>query len=160
ACANRRKKTGELSSLYGTGAEAGLESSEVGVEMGDGLDAAEIVFEGNVLIRSVRVFVWEAEANQNAGHFEGVVHLRDERDGTALANEYGFFAEAFFQSRLGLLENGIVIGSDPGLSHAQDIEFAVNAFRKKLSNVFLHEFGDFLGILVGDQARGEFCKGV
>src|SRR5438876_4186909 len=136
----------------------GLESGEIGIEMGDGLDTAEIVFKGKVLVGSVRVFVRQAEAKQNAGHFESVVHLCHERNGAALANEYGFFAEAFFQSRLGLLENGIVIGSDPGLSHAQDIEFAVNAFRKKLSNVLLHEFGNLLWFLIRNQTGGEFCE--
>src|SRR6266478_4550547 len=95
-----------------------LESSEVGVEVGDGLDAAEIVFEGNMLVGGVRVFVGQAETQQNARDFKGVVHLRYEWNRAAFANENGFPAEAFFQSRLGLLEDGIVIGSDPGLSGA------------------------------------------
>ena len=138
----------------------GLESGEIGIEMGDGLDAAEIVFERDVLVRGVRVFVRKAEANQDAGHFEGVIHLRHERNGTTLANEHRFFAKSFFQSRLGLLENGIVIGSDPGFSSAQNFELAMDGFRKKLSNMLLHEFGDFLRVLIGYETRGEFCKGL
>ena len=76
--------------------ENDLQSGEIRVEVGDGLDAAEVVFEGNVFIGGVRVFVGEAEAEQNARHFEGVVHLRYERDGTTLANENGLLAEALF----------------------------------------------------------------
>ncbi len=34
-----------------------LQSGEIGVEVSDGLDAAEVVFEGNVLIGGVRVLV-------------------------------------------------------------------------------------------------------
>ena len=82
--------------------------------MGDGFDAAEIVFERNVFIGGVGVFVGEAESEQNARYFEGVVHLRDKRDGTAFANENGFFAEAFFQSRLGLLKMGLLNGATQG----------------------------------------------
>src|SRR5947199_6052675 len=107
----------------------GLESGEIGIEMGDGLDTAEIVFKGKVLVGSVRVFVRQAEAKQNAGHFESVVHLCHERNGAALANENGFLAEAFFQGRLGLLENGLVVGSDPGFSSAQNFKLAMNSFR-------------------------------
>ena len=137
-----------------------LESSEVGVEVGDGLDAAEIVFEGNMLVGGVRVFVGQAETQQNTRDFKGVVHLRYERNGTAFANENGFPAKAFFQSRLGLLENGIVIGSDPRFSGAQDFELAMDGLGKKLSNVFFNELGDLVGILIGDEARRKFCKGL
>src|SRR5260370_15979578 len=74
-----------------------LGSSEIGVEVGDGFDAAEIVFKGDVLIGGVRVFVGEAETNQDARHFEGVIHLGYEGNGTAFANEHGLSAEAFLQ---------------------------------------------------------------
>src|SRR5438046_8051018 len=97
--------------------------------MRDDLDATEIVVEGNVLVVGVRVFVGQAETEQNARHFESVVQLRHERNGAALANENGFLAEAFSQGRLGLLENGIVVGSDPGFSSAQNFKLAMNSSR-------------------------------
>ena len=124
--------------------------------MGDGFDAAEIVFEGNVLVGSVGVFVGEAEADQDAWDLKSVVHLRNEGDGTALTDEHGLPAKALLQSVLCLLENRIVVGSDPRLSGAQDFELAMDRFGKKLSNVFLDEFGDLLRVLIGDEARGEF----
>ena len=55
-----------------------LQGGQVGVEVGYGFDAAEIIFQGQVLVGGVGVFVWQAEADKDAGHFEGVVHLGDE----------------------------------------------------------------------------------
>ena len=69
----------------------GLEGGEIGVEMGDGFDAAEIVFEGEMFVGSVRVFVGQTEADEHAGNFESVMHLRDEGNGAAFTNENGFF---------------------------------------------------------------------
>src|SRR6267378_124484 len=112
--------------------------------MGDGLDTAEIVFKSNVLIRGVRVFVRQTEADQNAWHFEGVVHLSYKRDGPALANENRLPAEALLQGGLRLLENRIVVRSHPGFSSAQDCELAINRFRQELSNVLLDKFGDLV----------------
>ncbi len=155
SCSKRGLALAQEASQRGgrTHSEVRSKSSEIGVEVGDGLDAAEIVFEGNMLVGGMRVFIGEAETEQNARDFKGVVHLRDKGDGAAFANENGFPAEAFFQSRLGLLENGIVIGSDPRFSGAQYFELAMDGLGKKLSNVFFHEFGDLVGILVGDEAR-------
>src|SRR6058998_1843239 len=89
-----------------------LQGGEIGVEVGDSLDAAKIIFQRDVLVRSMGVFIGQAEADQDARHFKSVIHLRYEGDGTALANENCFLAKPLFQSRLGLLENGIVIRSD------------------------------------------------
>src|SRR5260370_26540890 len=134
------------------------ESSEIGVEVGDGLDATEIIFERDVFIGSMGVFVRQTEAEQDARHLEGVVHLGHERDGTALANENGLLAEAFFESGLRFLENRSLVRSHPRFSSAQDFKLAMDRFRNKLSNVFLHELGDLVRILIGHQARGEFSK--
>src|SRR6266852_1305659 len=136
--------------------KARLKIGQIGVEMGDSLDAAEIIFQRDVLVGSMGVFVGQAEADQNARHFEGVVHLSDEGDGTALANEDGLLSETLFQSCLCLLENRIVVGSHPRFPGAQNFKFAMDRFRKKLSNVLLHELGDLVRILVGYEARGEF----
>src|SRR6266581_8967095 len=71
----------------------GLERSQIRVEVGHGFDAAEIVFKSQVFVGGVGVFVRQAKADQDARHFEGVVHLRYERNGTTLANENSLSAE-------------------------------------------------------------------
>jgi len=43
--------------------------------MRDGLDAAVVVFEGEMLVWGVGVFIGKPEADENTWHFEGVVHL-------------------------------------------------------------------------------------
>ncbi len=53
-----------------------------------------------MLVGGVGVFVGQAEADQDAWNFEGVVHLSDEGDRTAFADEYGPFAKAFFERTL------------------------------------------------------------
>src|SRR6266850_4829786 len=111
-----------------------------------------------MLVRGVGIFVGEAEAEQDARNLEGVMHLRDERNRAAFANENGLLAEAFFQGGLGLQENRGVIRRDPWFSGAQDFKFAMNGFRQQLSNMLFYELGDFLRILIGYQTRGEFGK--
>ena len=96
----------------------GLECGEIGVKMGDGFDAAEIVFEGEMFVGSVRVFVGQTEADEHAGNFESVMHLRNEGYRATLTDEDRFSAEAFFQSGLRLQENRGLIGCHPRFSHA------------------------------------------
>ena len=127
--------------------------------MGDGFDAAEIIFQGEVFVGGMSVFVGQAEADQDAGHLEGVVHLRDERDRAAFADEDSLFAKAFFQRGLRFRENRSLIRSGPGFAGAEDFEFADHGFRQQLADVLLHELGDLLRILIGHQARGEFRPG-
>src|SRR6267142_3508880 len=103
--------------------------------MSDGFDAAEVILEGDMFVRGVGVFVGQTEAEQDAGNFEGVMHLGDERNRAAFANENGLLAEALFQGGLGLQENGGLIRSDPRFSSAEAIKFAMNRFRQQLSNV-------------------------
>src|SRR5215467_8023261 len=86
-----------------------LSYGKVGVELGDGFDATEVVFEGDVLVGGVGVFVGEAKTEEHTRHFEGVVHLRDERNRTAFADEHGFFAEALFERSLRFPEDRIVV---------------------------------------------------
>src|SRR6266436_6299669 len=124
--------------------------------MGYGFNAAEVVLEGDVFVGGVGVFVGQAETNQDARHFKGVVHLGYEGDGTSLADENSFLAKSLFQGRLSLLENGIVVRSDPRFSGAQNFEFTMDRFGQKLSNMLFHELSDFAGILLGYEARGEF----
>ena len=135
----------------------GLERGEIGVKVGDGFDAAEIIFQGKVLVGGVRVFVWKAEADEHAGNFEGVMHLRDEGNGAAFTNENGFFAKAFFERALGDLEDRRMERGDPRFAGAEDIEFALYGFRQEFANVFFYEFGDGVRILAGYEARGKFC---
>ncbi len=125
--------------------------------MSDGLDAAVVIFESEMLVRRVRVFVGKPEADENARHFKRVVHLGDEWDRAAFPNEYSLFAEAFLQRGLGHLENRSLVGRDPGLAGAQHFKSAVHALGKKLADMLFDEPGDFLRILIGHEPRGEFC---
>src|SRR5258706_9646455 len=113
-----------------------------------------------MLVGSVSVFVRKPEADEHAGNFEGVIHLGDEWNGATFTNENRFFLEAFFQSGLGALENGRVIGSGPGLSGAENFEFAFHGFRQKLANMFFNESGDASRVLPGNQASGKFGVGL
>src|SRR5579859_4104756 len=70
----------------------GSERGKVFVKMRNRLDAAVVVFESQVFVGSVCVFVGKAEADQHARYFECVVHLGHERDGTTFANKDGLFA--------------------------------------------------------------------
>ncbi len=72
-----------------------------------------------MLVWGVGVFIGKAEADENTWHFEGVVHLGDEGDGTAFTNEHRFFAKTFLQSGLGHLENRSFVGRHPGFARAQ-----------------------------------------
>src|SRR6266480_2159538 len=117
-----------------------------------------VFFKSQVFVGGVGVFVRQAEAEQDARHFEGVVHLRYERDGTTLANENSLSAKALHQRGLCFLENGIVVGSHPRFSGAQDFKLAADRFRQEHSNVFLHKFGDPVRNLVGYQASRELSK--
>ena len=103
-------------------ARLALEGGEVGVEVGYGLNAAEIVFEGNVFVGGMRVFIGKAEADQDAWHLEGVVHLGDEGNRAALANEHRLFTEAFFERCLSLRENGGMIGRGHSFAGAQHVK--------------------------------------
>ena len=40
----------------------GLQGRQVGIKVGDGLDAAEIVFEGDVFVGGVGIFIGQPEA--------------------------------------------------------------------------------------------------
>src|ERR1700733_1172374 len=53
------------------------------VEERHGLDSAEIIFQSDMFVGCVRIFVRQSEAQQHTRNFECVVHLRDERNGAA-----------------------------------------------------------------------------
>src|SRR6266853_2077693 len=124
--------------------------------MGYGFNAAEVVLKGDVFIGGVGVFIGQAETNQDARHFKGIVHLGYEGYGTSVADEKSFVDKSLFQGRLSLLENGIVVWSDPRFSGAQNFKFTMDGLGQELSNVLFHELSDFAGILLGYEARGEF----
>ena len=94
--------------------------------MSYGFDAAEIVFQVEMLVGSVSVFVGQAEADENAGDFEGVVHLSDEWDRAAFADKDCFFLKAFFEGGLGALKNWRMVRGGPGFAGAEDFEFAMD----------------------------------
>src|SRR5258707_8486069 len=131
---NRKRRREESASPTRSGqAEAGrykadcgtvLEGGQVLIEVGYGLDAAEIVLQIEMFVGGVGVFVGKAEAHEYAGDFKGVVHLGDEGNGAAFADEDGFFLKALFESGLGALEKGCMVRSGPGVAAAEDFAFA------------------------------------
>src|SRR5580704_13234354 len=112
-----------------------------------------------MLIGGVGVFVGEAEADEDARNFEGVVHLGHEGNGAAFADENSFLAEAFFERGLSLRENRGVIRRGPRFTRAEHFEFAGYRFWKQHSDLFFNEFGNLVWILIRDQASGKFCEG-
>src|SRR5580693_5271973 len=112
-----------------------LESGKTGIEMGDGFDAAEIIFKSKVFVGSMRVFVREAEADEHARNLEGVVHLRDEGYGAAFADEDGFFSVTLFESGLRDLENRRFQRIDPRLAGAEHVVLALDFFRQKFTDL-------------------------
>src|SRR6202035_2437078 len=112
----RRKRSG-AGREPGAGSEcANANSSEAAqafIELRDGLDSAEIIFQSDVLVRGVRVFVGQPEAQQDAGHLERVVHLRDKRNRSALADKNGALAKTFFKRTVRHLKIRMRIGRDP-----------------------------------------------
>src|SRR3984893_2393153 len=130
-----------------------LGGGQVSVEVSDGFDAAEIIFQGDVFVGSVGVFIRQTKTDEHAGDFESVVHLRDEGDGAAFANKHGAFAKTLFERVLRLFENGRLIRCGPRFAGAKNVEFAMHAFRQKFAYVFFNKLGDFLRILMGNEAR-------
>src|ERR1700722_1474638 len=112
-----------------------------------------------MLVGGVGVFVGEAEADQDARNFEGVVHLGYEGNGAAFADEYGFLAETLFERGLSLRENRGVIGRGPRFAGAEHFEFAGYRLWQQLADLLFNEFGNLMRILIGDQTSGKFCEG-
>src|SRR6185437_10834480 len=135
------------------------ERGKRGVKRRYGFYAAEIIFQRNMLVGRMRVFVGQTETKKDAGHFESVVHLRDKRNRAAFADEYRFFAKAFFERVNCLLENGMRIGCDPRLTHAEHFKFAADGFGQQFADVALDLFRGFRGILIRHQASRDFCEG-
>src|ERR1700688_2987099 len=104
-----------------------------------------------MLVGSVRVFVRQAEADKHAGYFEGVMHLRDERDGAAFANEDGFFPEAFLERALGDLKDWRMERRYPRFTGAEHFEFALHGLRQEFQNVLFDELRGGVRILVGNE---------
>ena len=136
----------------------GLERGKAGIKVSDSLDSPEIIFESYVFVGSVRVFVGQAETQEYAGNFERVMHLRDERDGAAFANEHGFFSEAFLESALSNFKDWRVERGDPRFTSAEQVKLEFDGLWQKFANVFFDEHSNFLRILIGNEARGKFRK--
>src|SRR5271154_5565837 len=101
---------------------------ELIVKKRDSLNSAEIIFQRDVFVRSVRIFVRQSETEKNTRNFKGIVHLGHEWNRTAFANEHSFLAEARLQSVNGFLENRMGIRRYPGLAGAQNFKLASNCF--------------------------------
>src|ERR1700722_6180866 len=112
-----------------------------------------------MFVGGVRVFVGETEADKHARNFECVMHLRDERDGAAFADEHSFFPEAFLESALRNLEDGRVERGNPGLAGAEHVELALYGLRQEFANVFFDELRDGVRILARNEPRRKFRVG-
>src|ERR1700730_11699255 len=96
--------------------------------MRDRLDPAEIIFQIKMLIRSMRVFVRQSASNENARNLEWLMHLCDQRNRSAFANEDRFLAESLFQRCLRLREYRRVERSNPRLSRTQNFKLHLHCF--------------------------------
>src|ERR1700730_4101691 len=115
---------------------------EIRVEVRDGFDSPEIIFERYVFIGRMSIFVRQSKSNQNAGHFERVMHLRNEGNGTAFANENSFFPKTSFQSALRLLKNWRLKGSRPRFPGAQNLKFASDRTGQQRADLFFDQLGN------------------
>jgi len=86
-------------------------------------------------------------ADQNARHFEGVVHLVTKGMEPPSRMKTAFLPKPF-PGVLCFFENRIVVGSYQGfpLLKTSNLQWTVS---QELSNVLFHEFGDLVRILVG-----------
>jgi hypothetical protein len=127
-----------------------LKCGEIRVKVGDGFDAPEVILDSDVFVGSVGVFVRKAKPDQHAWNFECVMHLRDERNRAAFANEDSLFAKSFFEGALGDLENWRVERGYPRLAGAKHFELVLDGFRQEFANMIFHEFRDSVRILIGN----------
>src|SRR4029077_14082373 len=67
------------------------------IEVSHGLDASKIVFQQNVLVRGMGIFVGQAKTQHDARHLERVVHLSDKGNRAAFADKNGALAESRFE---------------------------------------------------------------
>ena len=78
--------------------KAASERRKICVEVRDGFNSAKIIFERDVFIGCVSVFVRQSKSDQNTGNFESIMHLRNERNRAAFANENSLFPKRFAPS--------------------------------------------------------------
>ena len=72
----------------------------------------------------------QPEAEQDARHLEGVMHLRDKRNRSALANKYRPLAESLLERPVRHLEERVRVRRDPGLALAVHVEFELHCLRQ------------------------------
>src|SRR5271156_3863071 len=154
-----RKKRPENGPFLSLGLKREFAGSEILIKKSDRFDAAKIIFQGNVFVGGVSVFIRHAEAEEHARNLEGIVHLGDEGNRSAFADEDGFFAEAGFERMNGLLENRMRVRRYPGFAAAQHFELAGDRLGQEFADVLFDELGDSCRILIGHEPRGKFGPG-
>src|SRR5260370_27746866 len=105
--------------------------------MRDDIDTAKRMFEREGRVRSVRVFVRQTEPEQNARHLEGVVHLSDERDRPAFADEYRTLAEALLERPVRHLKERMGVRRDPRLALTVHVQLEPHRLLHQLADVAL-----------------------
>src|SRR5499427_7517655 len=123
-------------------------------ESADSFDPTVEIRNVELLVGSVQIVVWEAEAHHDRWNFEDILEVGDDWNRAAAADEHGIFLEGIVQS-FGCGFDVFVVGGDhAGRAFAPDLYFRFDS----LGRVFLHEsqilFQDVVGILIGHEPHG------
>src|SRR5271165_137884 len=125
-------------------------------EAADGFDAVVEVGDVELLVGGVEVVVGEAEAHHHAGNFQHVLKVGDDGNRAAAANEDRIFLEGVVQGFGGGFDVGIVGADHGGRTLAPDFDGGFDALGRELLHKGRVLFQDVIGILVGDEAHGNF----
>src|SRR5580658_8667625 len=126
-------------SSFRTGTIEVLSGGEFVIKKRYGFNSAKIIFQRDVFVRRVSIFVRQAKTQKHARNLKGVVHLRHKRNGTAFANEYSFLTESGFERVDRFLKNWMGIRRYPWLAGTEKLKAAMHCFRQQFSNMFFNK---------------------
>src|SRR5580692_9226072 len=118
------------------------------IKLRHGFDPSKIIFQRNMLVGRVRVLIRQSKSEQDARHLERVMHLRDEWNRAALADEDGALAEPLLEGVMRDLKKRMRIRRDPSLAPAEQFKFELHRFRQQLPDLPLNGLRDFVRILI------------
>lgn len=101
------------------------------------------------------IVVWESEAHEDDRDAQAAVQLTDEGNGATAAGEGGRNAPGLGDGALGGLHDVAVTGKEDGCGNAGDAEFGLDRWVGGGGDVLSQAVGNFLGVLVGDEAEAE-----
>ena len=97
-----------------------------------------------MLVGCVGIFVGQTESEEDARNLKGIVHLGDEGNRSALADEDSLFGETRFEGVNGLLKNRIRVGRDPRFAGAEHFELIFHGSWQELGDVAFDELDNLL----------------